>query len=42
MFKRFVLVILLLQTGLIISASGAYAQDTANDTLKLTIKQAEY
>jgi cobalt-zinc-cadmium efflux system outer membrane protein len=41
MFKRFVLVILLLQTGLIISASGAYAQDTANDTLKLTIKQAE-
>jgi cobalt-zinc-cadmium efflux system outer membrane protein len=41
MFKRFVLIILLLQTGLIIFAAKANAQAAASDTLKLTVKQAE-
>ncbi|WP_299587778.1 TolC family protein [Mucilaginibacter sp.] len=41
MFKRFVFIILLLQTGFIIFAAKANAQATASDTLKLTIKQAE-
>jgi cobalt-zinc-cadmium efflux system outer membrane protein len=41
MFKRFVFIILLLQTGFIIFAAKASAQAAASDTLKLTIKQAE-
>jgi cobalt-zinc-cadmium efflux system outer membrane protein len=41
MFKRFILIILLLQAGLIIIVSKAQAQGAAGDTLKLTIKQAE-
>jgi len=41
MLKRFVLVILLLQTALTILVSKAHAQGGASDTLKLTIKQAE-
>jgi cobalt-zinc-cadmium efflux system outer membrane protein len=41
MFKKSVLVILLLQTCFIIAASKANAQGAASDTLKLSIKQSE-
>ncbi|ASU36590.1 TolC family protein [Mucilaginibacter xinganensis] len=40
MFKRFVLIIILLQAGFFI-ATKAQAQSAASDTLKLSIKQAE-
>src|ERR1700744_3813939 len=40
MFKRFVLIILLVVTGLL-SAVNVQAQSPASDTLRITVKQAE-